>query len=90
MNVVENKKFKSTLIFHVVISKSKDMSMWIANFHEQIKKGPYFICIEFNRCLYKKSVIAFSEERYNFEADYFYFAQVMMAMSIYVELVILN
>ena len=35
-------------------------------FKNLIREGPMYICVCCNRCLYKKSVINFSEDKYNF------------------------
>ena len=39
----------------------------ILRFTEKIKKGPVFICVVCNRCLYDRSVILFKD---NYEIDY--------------------
>ena len=36
----------------------------IENFKKTINEGPFFICVCCNRCLYKRSVILFNEDRY--------------------------
>ena len=42
----------------------------IKTFRMEIEKGPYFICVVCNRCLYRKSVLKFNETKYdvNFES----------------------
>ena len=44
-------------------SKSRDMSARIVKFKEEIKEGPYFICIVCNHCLYIISVIRFNDDK---------------------------
>ena len=41
----------------------------IENFKKTINEGPFFICVCCNRCLYKRSVILFNEDRY-FESGF--------------------
>ena len=43
---------------------SNDFSGNITKFRLEIKKGPYFICAVCNRCLYRKSVLMFVENKY--------------------------
>ena len=42
----------------------------IKTFRMEIEKGPYFICVVCNRCLYRKSVLKFNETKHdvNFES----------------------
>ena len=36
----------------------------VAKFSQQIRQGPYFICIRCHRCLHKRSVRLFEHEKY--------------------------
>ena len=45
----------------------------IARFIEKINKGPVFICVVCNRCLYDRSVINFDENSYEIDDAYFSF-----------------
>ena len=43
----------------------------IARFTEKIRKGPVFICVVCNRCLYDRSVMIFNENSYEIGDPYF-------------------
>ena len=48
---------------------SNDFSGNVKKFRSEIEKGPYFICVVCNRCLYRKSVLMFVENKYiNFDS----------------------
>ena len=48
----------------------------IKTFREEITKGPYFICVVCNRCLYRKSVLTFSETKYYVNVERFCYEKV--------------
>ena len=41
----------------------------VSNFKQLKKNGPFFICVIFNRCLYRTSVICFNIEKYSFDEN---------------------
>ena len=44
--------------------KARSVELCINQFKRKIRQGPYFICIVYNRILYKKSVITCINEKY--------------------------
>ena len=49
----------------------------IDSFKIQITNGPYYICVVCNRCLYRRSVKYFVEEKYNMpQENYFFVAHI--------------
>ena len=48
----------------------------VKKFQKEIKKGPYFVCVVCNRCLYRKSVLNFVENKYEIVYGMFYFKYV--------------
>ena len=41
----------------------------VQHFKELIQNGPYYICVCCNRCLYKRSVVLFKEEKYSVDTE---------------------
>ena len=41
----------------------------VSNFKQLKKNGPFFICVIFNRCLYRTSVICFNIEKYSVDEN---------------------
>ena len=49
----------------------------VALFKKEIQHGPYYICVVCNRCLYRRSVILFKEQKYpETDTEFFYYAKV--------------
>ena len=48
----------------------------VTKFRMEIAKGPYFICIVCNRCLYRKSVLSFNETKYDVNVENFCYEKV--------------
>ena len=57
--------------------KRKNNESSVLRFQKQIQEGPYYICVVCNRCLYRRSVVLFAEQKYPvIEEEFFYFATV--------------
>ena len=49
----------------------------IKNFKITVNNGPYYICVVCNRCLYRRSVVLFVQEKYEMpQENYFFVARV--------------
>ena len=58
------------------VSAISDIDKRIQRFKELIMKGPYYICVVCNRCLYKRSVVVFKEDKYESLNSKFYFSHI--------------
>ena len=57
--------------------KTKNNESSVLRFQKKIQEGPYYKCVVCNRCLYRRSVILFAEQKYPvIEEEFFYFATV--------------
>ena len=78
---IQGKRNVTELYLHLNIG-----SQVAAHFKIQIKEGPYYICVVYNRCLYENSVISFKIENYeDVNAVHFFWSCHMMEFHIYVE-----
>ena len=69
-----HENIKKTMRDHyATISRSQNN---IKKFREEITKGPYFICVVCNRCLYRKSVLIFNETKYDLNVESFCYEKV--------------
>ena len=57
-------------------SKTSEKVDIIENFKTEVQKGPYYVCVVCNRCLYRRSVVHFTEEKYPVVEEDFYYANV--------------
>ena len=39
----------------------------VSKFKELVKDGPFFVCVVCHRCLYRRSVVIFDQNKYNLE-----------------------
>ena len=70
----QHENIKKTMRDHyATISRSQNN---IKKFREEITKGPYFICVVCNRCLYRKSVLIFNETKYDLNVESFCYEKV--------------
>ena len=60
---------------------ASDFSCKISNFEEKVRMGPYFICVVCNRCLYRKSVLSFMENKYEINDANFFPTNMLTAMT---------
>ena len=68
-----NERMRKTRSRHNV-SREGDYSDRVSTFKKIIQSGPSFICIVCNRCLYRRSVTLFSENKHQeFESNMFNF-----------------
>ena len=58
-NIKSNRKVRK--LFH----DTNMPALIVVDFKNQIKEGPFYICVICNRCLYKISVILFKKENYD-------------------------
>ena len=62
MRKILNQKKQNRKKIH---KKNKKCLNKFEKFCQQIRQGFYFICTEYHRCLYKRSVRLFEHEKYN-------------------------
>ena len=49
----------------------------IKNFKTKVNNGPYYTCVVCNRCLYRRSVVLFVQEKYEMpQENYFFVAHI--------------
>ena len=59
------------------ISLNKNTKDRIKNFKTKVNNGPYYTCVVCNRCLYRRSVVLFVQEKYEMpQENYFFVAHV--------------
>ena len=44
----------------------------VSKFLKLIYEGPFYICVSCNRCLYRKTVVKYSPEKYDMPQEYYY------------------
>ena len=59
--------------YYTAISRSQNN---IKTFRMEIEKGPYFICVVCNRCLYRKLVLIFNETKYDVNVEIIFYEKV--------------
>ena len=56
----------------------------ILKFTAMIQEGPYYVCIVCNRCLYRRSVILFNNEKYELDIPDFYHEVISFDGNVYI------
>ena len=72
IKIVRVRKLKSRKEWKMIMIKTENFEttrqteylLCVKKFHEQVKMGPFYVCIICNRCLYFSNVIKFGLEKY--------------------------